>query len=404
MSSKGGFKTAAPSRLGDCKSQTPAPSPAGRSHRKPPLQQNQMRRILLQQLHHQQQQQQQQQRQQRSETVKKEATPPASAKAAGKRPVSGDSPISPPLYSPPPVKAPPAVDITNLDRVMEAVTPLIQARFLSEVNPGEYGVNSEPFYYMEDLWEAFNEWSVYGAGVPLLVNGTDPIDQYYVPFLSGIQMYIDQAEHSRRPGELGQTNVVESSKSKANNKGKSVVSAAISTTSQPVSAAFPSKSLLFQYLEYEQPYGRRPLTDKVSILASNCPQLNKCRSCDLLPISWLCVAWYPIYRIPVGPTLKDLEASFLTFHSLSTHPTSMFPAQFHPPSTKRFSSGGGTAKISLPVFALAAYKLKGSIVSPCEPIECAQEIYLMQEAENWLRSLEVHLPDYHFFRIHSFRR
>jgi hypothetical protein len=27
---------------------------------------------------------------------------------------------------------------------------------------------------------------------------------------------------------------------------------------------------------------------------------------------------YPIYRIPTGPTLRDLAACFLTFHSLST--------------------------------------------------------------------------------------
>ena len=27
---------------------------------------------------------------------------------------------------------------------------------------------------------------------------------------------------------------------------------------------------------------------------------------------------YPIYRIPTGPTLKDLDACFLTYHSLHT--------------------------------------------------------------------------------------
>lgn len=27
---------------------------------------------------------------------------------------------------------------------------------------------------------------------------------------------------------------------------------------------------------------------------------------------------YPIYRIPMGPTLKDFDACFLTYHSLST--------------------------------------------------------------------------------------
>lgn len=40
-----------------------------------------------------------------------------------------------------------------------------------------------------DLWEAFKEWSAYGAGVPLLLNNTDGVVQYYVPYLSGIQLY-----------------------------------------------------------------------------------------------------------------------------------------------------------------------------------------------------------------------
>lgn len=33
----------------------------------------------------------------------------------------------------------------------------------------------------------------------------------------------------------------------------------------------------------------------------------------------LCLVYrYPIYRIPMGQTLKDLDACFLTYHSLST--------------------------------------------------------------------------------------
>lgn len=48
-----------------------------------------------------------------------------------------------------------------------------------------------PFYCLGDLWESFNEWSVYGVGVPLLLNGKDHVKQYYVPFLSGIQLYVD---------------------------------------------------------------------------------------------------------------------------------------------------------------------------------------------------------------------
>lgn len=46
-----------------------------------------------------------------------------------------------------------------------------------------------PYYELADLWEAFGEWSAYGAGVPLLLNGTDGVVQYYVPFLSAIQLY-----------------------------------------------------------------------------------------------------------------------------------------------------------------------------------------------------------------------
>ena len=46
-----------------------------------------------------------------------------------------------------------------------------------------------PYYELADLWDAFGEWSAYGAGVPLLLNGTDGVVQYYVPFLSAIQLY-----------------------------------------------------------------------------------------------------------------------------------------------------------------------------------------------------------------------
>ncbi|XP_012458252.2 uncharacterized protein LOC105779047, partial [Gossypium raimondii] len=53
-------------------------------------------------------------------------------------------------------------------------------------------------------------------------------------------------------------------------------------------------------------------------LSCKYPGLNTLRSCDLLPISWMSIAWYPIYRIPTGSTLKDLDACFLTYHSLCT--------------------------------------------------------------------------------------
>jgi len=49
-----------------------------------------------------------------------------------------------------------------------------------------------------DLWESFKEWSAYGAGVPLLLNGSETVVQYYVPYLSGIQLYLDPSQPSLR--------------------------------------------------------------------------------------------------------------------------------------------------------------------------------------------------------------
>lgn len=40
---------------------------------------------------------------------------------------------------------------------------------------------------------------------------------------------------------------------------------------------------------------------------------------QLTQLCWFFCFRYPIYRIPVGTTLKDLDACFLTFHSLHTH-------------------------------------------------------------------------------------
>lgn len=51
--------------------------------------------------------------------------------------------------------------------------------------------DAQPFFSLGDLWESFNEWSVYGVEVPLLLDGYDSVKQYYVPSLSGIQLYID---------------------------------------------------------------------------------------------------------------------------------------------------------------------------------------------------------------------
>ena len=114
----------------------------------------------------------------------------------------------------------------------------------------------------------------------------------------------------------------------------------------------PPGLLLFQYLEQDSPYGREPLAGKKSVLASKFPELRTYRSCDLLPSSWVSVAWYLIYRISMGPTLQNLDTCFLTFHSLSTPFQSANTdwLDFRGSSVQEVHGAGMPFKLSLPIF------------------------------------------------------
>ncbi|PKI60026.1 hypothetical protein CRG98_019614 [Punica granatum] len=157
--------------------------------------------------------------------------------------------------------------------------------------------------------------------------------------------------------------------------------------------------LLFEYLEREPPYSREPLADKVMDLARSFPALKTIRSCDLLPFSWISVAWYPIYRIPTGPTLKDLDACFLTYHTLSMpmggsggaqSPIMVYPREME-----------SVPKIRLPVTGMATYKFKGSMWTQNGVHERHRANSLTQDADNLLRLLGVNHPDFQFFASHG---
>ncbi|KAJ0581766.1 hypothetical protein HanRHA438_Chr04g0186761 [Helianthus annuus] len=260
---------------------------------------------------------------------------------------------------------------------------------------GEGDMN--PYYCIGDLWESFQEWSAYGVGVPFLLSGI-PTTQYYVPFLSGMQLYVDP-EKVRCPAkepDQGASSVLERSFDALNLNHQKLKQ--VMTWDNKTEACGSRGKLAFEFMEREQPYTRKTLSDKASVLVSQFPELSQYRSCDLSSSSWISVAWYPIYRIPVGPTLKDLEASFLTLHPLSTQPGSYSGSEF---SSKNADGVNGTldlsSKIRLPVIGLASYKLKGSIISPCDPQERKKENDLFEAANKWLTNLRAHLPDYQFF-------
>nr|CAB3492571.1 unnamed protein product [Digitaria exilis] len=196
-----------------------------------------------------------------------------------------------------------AEEAGNLERFLTSTTPSVPAQYLPKTSlrmrRGGDAMGSRPYFCLGDLWESFREWSAYGAGVPLVLNGSDSVIQYYVPYLSAIQLYADPsrpASRNRRPGDEsdGESMDTSSESSSENDVDRLRVSAVDAThrlengglqsdvCETDASSSFP----IFQYLERDPPYGREPLTDK----ANRFPALRTFKSCDLLPSSWMSVA------------------------------------------------------------------------------------------------------------------
>ncbi|CAL9174275.1 unnamed protein product [Musa hybrid cultivar] len=331
-----------------------------------------------------------------------------------------------PSPTPPPVSPTP---VGNLDRLLESTTPIVPARYFSKASARGWRngdeMESQPYFFLGDLWESFKEWSAYGAGVPLVLNGSDSVVQYYVPYLSAIQLYVDTGAATLRSGRSAEgndgNNYLDTSSEGSSGSEENHIretSSSLGTTGHIGQGGYvndkndvcPKPTLpVFEYFEKDPPYGREPLADKISVLANTFPDLKTYKSCDMLPFSWMSVAWYPIYRIPTGPTLKDLDACFLTFHLLATPRNNASPpSEVLDSCTNRNvkSCNDRPVKLCLPVFGLASYKFRGSIWTSSGLHEQQQASLLLQDADNWLRRLQVDHPDYRFFLSHSntFRR
>lgn len=325
--------------------------------------------------------------------------------------------------------------LCNLQRFLKSVTPSVPAQYLSKTTIRDWrtcDVEFLPYYVLGDLWESFKEWSAYGAGVPLVLDEGDSAVQYYVPYLSGIQLYGDSSKASvktsRRPGEESDSDYFRDSSSdgssdseherrclnysreqrmyhsQASESSLSIDGLSLRESNATFQEGFSSDegesgssqgALLFEYFAHDQPYGREPLADKISALAQRFPELKTMRSCDLLRYSWISVAWYPIYRIPTGPTLKALDACFLTFHSL--HTPMPGNQNGHTAVVACPTDTDAAPKIPLPAFGLASYKFKASLWTPNDGPGRQLMSSLLQAADNRLTLLQVNHPDFSFF-------
>ncbi|KAJ0093711.1 hypothetical protein Patl1_24954 [Pistacia atlantica] len=297
---------------------------------------------------------------------------------------------------------------TNLDRFLEYTTPMVPAQHLPKTILRRWRNHETefcPYFVLGDLWESFKEWSAYGAGVPLLLDGNESVKQYYVPYLSAIQLYTDPSRPStrlRRPGEESDADTSrETSSDGSSDVGveRRINAFVQGSWSQQNTSDENSQKLNRLSLR------NKPLMGSSSdeILASGFPELRTCRSCDLLPSSWISVAWYPIYRIPMGPTLQNLDACFLTFHSLSTPFQSTRSDGLCIPNftTKGVHRADMSFKLPLPTFGLASYKFKVPFWNCNGVYESQKANSLLRAADNWLKLLQVKHPDYIFFISHN---
>lgn len=54
------------------------------------------------------------------------------------------------------------------------------------------------YFTLRDLWDCYGEWSAYGAGTQVLLNKGESVMQYYVPYLSAIQIYSNKSSLTSR--------------------------------------------------------------------------------------------------------------------------------------------------------------------------------------------------------------
>ncbi|XAR68031.1 hypothetical protein NMG60_11003017 [Bertholletia excelsa] len=310
---------------------------------------------------------------------------------------------------------------SNLERFLDCATPVVPSQVLSKSEIRNLNKLWHPrerekveYFTLSDLWNCFDEWSVYGAGVPVTLDGSgETLVQYYVPYLSAIQIFTGNSLANGLREETDSYGETRDSFSDSFSDESESEKLSRCEGSSYEDGVFEQESLwhtndrlgylYFQYFESSAPYGRVPLMDKISGLAQKYPGLMSLRSVDLSPASWMAVSWYPIYHIPMGRTIKDLSTCFLTYHTLS------FSFQ-----DTDIEEGIGGAKrklrngeaISLPPFGLATYKMEGSVWLSGRSSGRDQErlLSLWSVADSWLKQLRVQHHDFDYFMGNHYRR
>ncbi|CAL9749195.1 unnamed protein product [Musa acuminata subsp. burmannicoides] len=304
---------------------------------------------------------------------------------------------------------------SNLQSFLTHTTPMVPAyplpkTCLRDLNWQLILRGKMEYFSLGDLWDQYREWSVYGVGVPIILDNCQRVVQYYVPYLSAIQIYTNKSLAPHRCLIFLEESERESSSDDSESEKLSRSSDAVSEDSiLDQDSSWSTREILgqlyLQYIEYGSPYGRIPLMDKVNELAQNYPGLTSFKSVDISPASWMSVAWYPIYQIPNCTHVKDLSACFLTYHTISASfqdnnvPEDMTDSFHITESNARKQKRWGNC-ISLFPFGLATYKLQGGLWRNPETSDDEMINSLYSAAYSWLKQLGVDHHDFDFFTTH----
>ncbi|CAN4104930.1 unnamed protein product [Withania somnifera] len=297
---------------------------------------------------------------------------------------------------------------SNLDCFLECTTPSVPCQFLPQSEMRNLNKLWHPwerekveYFTLGDLWNCYDEWSAYGAGVPIKTDSGETLVQYYVPYLSSIQIFVSRSSVNFLREET--ESVCETRDSFSDSFSDESESEKLSRwdgcSSEEGDSLWHMNDrwgyLYFQYFERSTPYGRVPLMDKISGFAERFPGLMSLRSVDLSPASWMSVAWYPIYHIPMGRTIKDLSACFLTFHTLSSSFQDMDLDDDMENGKRKRKEG---ESVPLPPFGLGTYKMQGDVwLSDKTGRDQEKLSSLFSVADSWLKQLGVQHHDFNYF-------
>lgn len=273
------------------------------------------------------------------------------------------------------------------------------------------------YFTLGDLWDCFEKYSACGCGTKVVLNNGEDVVQYFVPYLSAIQIFTGKSPESIRClredfdgdeldsefcSDENESDKFSRSVSNNSSKGWDASSGDSNIDHEDLLPMRDSlTNLYFKFHDSCPPYWRIPIFDKISELAEEHPGLMTLKSTDLSPASWMAISWYPIYHIPVKGTVEDLSAAFLTFHTLSSF--------FQDDVVDVTDEDNGISNvqscemdsptISLPPFGLASYKLIGDIWFNHGELDYARLFDLQRAADSWLKQLDFEHHDFKFFTM-----